>query len=213
MRFDFLIFDLDGTLSDPKLGVVRCMNYALSSFDYAPRGEDEIAQYIGPPLEETIQKLTGSQDEQHIDEMIVRYRERYFEIGYTENELYPNIEEMLSVLKNNNLAMGVCTSKHQTAAEKILERFEITKYFEFIDGPTEKTIKAKQLEKLLGANTISKNSIMIGDRSVDLIAAKSNGLAKAGVLWGYGTSDELNAEDPEYVFSSPRELVETFTAD
>jgi len=106
LQFDTLIFDLDGTLSDPKLGVVRCMNYALTSFDYPPRAEAEIAQYIGPPLEETIQRLTDSNDDQHIDELVAKYRERYFEVGYKENELYADIAEMLSALSNHNFRMG-----------------------------------------------------------------------------------------------------------
>ena len=213
MQFDTLIFDLDGTLSDPKLGVVRCMNYALTSFDYPPRAEAEIAQYIGPPLEETIQRLTDSNDDQHIDELVAKYRERYFEVGYKENELYADIAEMLSALSNHNFRMGVCTSKHQTVAKKIIERFEINQYFDFIDGPTGRTTKAEQLTQLLTDKTITKASIMIGDRFVDLTAAKTNGLASAGVLWGYGSLAELSADEPRYIFKSPLELAKTFSGD
>ena len=106
MHFDTLIFDLDGTLSDPKLGVVRSMNFALSSFDYTPLSEQEITRHIGPPLEETIQQIIGSDDGYHVDEVVAKYRERYFEIGYTENKLYPHILEMLSNLAERDIRMG-----------------------------------------------------------------------------------------------------------
>jgi phosphoglycolate phosphatase len=210
MQFDTLVFDLDGTLSDPKLGVVRCMNFALTSFDYSPLPDQEIAQYIGPPLEEIIQRLTGSNDENHIDTVVAKYRERYFELGFTENKLYPEIPEMLSSLAERNIRMGVCTSKHLHVAEKIVESFGLSQYFDFISGPTSKMIKAKQLEGLLAANTISKNAIMIGDRAVDLIAANANGLAKAGVLWGYGDEEELRPEKPNFLFRNPAELAAAF---
>jgi len=134
-----LIQDLDDALPDPKLGFVSGMNYALISFDYGPKAENEITQFIGPPLEKAIQNLTDSKDEKHINELIVNYRERYFDIGYTENELCPNIVEILSTLLKHNIRMGVCASKLQTIAVKFLERFEIEKYFEFVDGSTEKT--------------------------------------------------------------------------
>ena len=210
MHFDTLIFDLDGTLSDPKLGVVRSMNFALTSFDYSPLPEQKIAQYIGPPLEEIVQRLTGSNDENHIDALVAKYRERYFEFGYTENELYPEIPEMLAKLAERNIRMGVCTSKHLHVAEKIVESFGLSQYFDFINGPTCKMIKAQQLENLLAATTISKNAIMIGDRAVDLIAANANGLAKAGVLWGYGDEDELLPEKPDFMFAEPAQLAAAF---
>ena len=210
MHFDTLIFDLDGTLSDPKLGVVRSMNFALSSFDYTPLSEQEITRHIGPPLEETIQQIIGSDDGYHVDEVVAKYRERYFEIGYTENKLYPHILEMLSNLAERDIRMGVCTSKFQSIAEKILEKFTVRQYFEFVSGPTKKMVKAKQLENLLAKNIISGNAIMIGDRAIDLIAAKSNRLAKAAVLWGYGDEKELLAEKPEFLFADPPQLTAQF---
>ena len=213
MQFDTLIFDLDGTLSDPKLGIVRSMNYALTSFDYPPRAEADIVQHIGPPLEESMQKLTESSDAQHIDDLVVKYRERYFEVGYTENELYSGVIDMLSALSHKQIPMGVCTSKHKTVARKIIERFEIGHYFDFIDGPTGRTTKAKQLSQFLLENIISIHSIMIGDRFVDISAAKTNSLASAGVLWGYGSSEELSAEVPDYIFTTPLELAQTFSED
>jgi len=189
------------------------MNYALTSFDYAPQAEEKIAQFIGPPLEEAMEALTDSSSSYHIDELVAKYRERYFEIGYAENKLYPNIVEMLSRLHESNIFMGVCTSKYQTIAEKILQQFEIDRFFGFINGPLEKKEKATQLKELLDENTITKNSIMIGDRYVDLTAAKKNSLRNAGVLWGYGDLKELSAERPNYIFSNPMELASTFIED
>ena len=210
MQFDTLIFDLDGTLSDPKPGVVNSMNYALTSFGYPPRKESEIAKHIGPPLEKTISLLTDNTDEKHIDELIAKYRERYFEIGYKENSLYPEIHAMLEILKAKKHRMGICTSKHKTIAERIVQRFKIDIFFEFVDGPTRKASKKSQLKKLLEAKIITKQSMMIGDRAVDLVAARSNSLASAGVLWGYGNQIELSKEKPKFLFKTPIELAQNF---
>lgn len=186
------------------------MNYALTSFGYSPRQEAEISKYIGPPLDQTLSALSESDDEVHIDELIAKYRERYFEIGFKENQLYPGVVDMLTALKAENIKMGVCTSKHQTIAIQILQHFEINGFFDFVSGPLDKITKAKQLEELLQQEAISNSSLMIGDRAIDLTSAKQNTLACAGVLWGYGDLEELSAESPNYVFASPMELSNTF---
>lgn len=187
------------------------MNYALTSFDYPPRSEAEIANFIGPPLDQSLKAFSGSENDKHIDELITKYRERYLEVGYKENELYPDSIEMLTLLKNNNRAMGVCTSKHQPIAEQILQHFAIDHFFDFVSGPLDKTTKAKQLEELLRQNKISNDSIMIGDRAIDLTSAQQNNLAGAGVLWGYGNLAELSAEAPNFIFSSSMELANTLS--
>jgi len=208
MPYSTLIFDLDGTLSDPAVGVIRCMNFALTSFDYSPLPEHEITQHIGPPLELTLGKLSGSEDPTHIAALAAKYRERYGELGFKENTLYPGIEHMLSSLRANGQRLGVCTSKLPSNAIKILERFKLIHYFEFVSGPATPQPKSQQLQELLATGSISEEALMIGDRAVDLQAAHSNSLKSAGVLWGYGDREELKAEGPAHLFASPEELTE-----
>jgi len=208
MKLDYLIFDLDGTLSDPALGIIRCMNFALTSYDYAPRSEQEITSYIGPPLEVALSELSGSTDESHLKELISKYRERYGEFGYAENELYPNIRELLKSLQNQGFRMGVCTSKLTIMAEKILDRFALGEYFDFVDGGDFGITKAMQLEKLTATKIVKTNSIMIGDRHVDIAAAKHNGLLSMGVLWGFGSEEELSEAAPDYIIGTTEQLLQ-----
>ncbi|MFN3164617.1 MAG: HAD family hydrolase [Pseudohongiellaceae bacterium] len=203
-----LIFDLDGTLSDPFRGTYRCMNFALVNAGLPPRTEREIRARIGPPLEETLELFAGGDNPLLIHELVDRYRERYSQIGYAENELYPGTTEMLSHLHERGIRMGVCTSKLRQNAVKILSLFKLQKYFSFVSGPDYGVKKYQQLEELLRDGTIDANSIMIGDRGVDIAAAKTNGLMTAAVSWGFGSLKELELESPDFVFQTPAELAE-----
>ena len=209
MPFQSLIFDLDGTLSDPSLGIFRCMNFALVSFGQHPRTELEIKSQIGPPLEETIGKFMDSDDETLIRQVVAKYRERYGEFGFKENTLYPGIPEMLGALHEQGIPMGVCTSKLRKYAIRILEHFELIHYFNFVSGPEFGMSKAQQLDLLLNEGSISKSSLMIGDRAIDLISAHKNGLPSAGVTWGFGSEEELLGENPHSLFVSPEQLAST----
>lgn len=212
MSFQTLIFDLDGTLSDPFLGIYRCMNFALTSLGYHPRSEADIKAHIGPPLEQTIGKFIDSEDDAKVREMVDKYRERYGEFGYRENTLYPGIPEMLRKLKTLDMPMGVCTSKFRRNALKIIEMFELSEFFEFVSGPEFGMSKAQQLDLLIKDGTIPKNSLMIGDRAIDLTSAHENGLASAGVTWGFGSEEELLAENPRFLFTSPEQLAQMLTS-
>ncbi|PCI80949.1 MAG: HAD family hydrolase [SAR86 cluster bacterium] len=207
MSYHSLIFDLDGTLTDPLTGIVRCMNYALSSHDHQPRSEQEIKPYIGPPLEIALSDLSGSKDEAHIKELIATYRERYGELGYAENVVYEGIYDLLDTLQEQGFRMGVCTSKFEKYAIKVLEKFELDKYFRFVSGSgAYGTAKSDQLQELLDTKIVLDSSLMIGDRYIDLTSAHKVGLRSAGVLWGYGSEDELAAEKPEFIAESPVQL-------
>jgi len=206
-----LIFDLDGTLTDPLVGIVRCMNYALSSFDHPPRAEHEITPYIGPPLEIALKELSGSEDEDHIKRLVATYRERYGELGYAENTVYDGVPQMLVTLAEQQIPMLVCTSKLGKYAKKVLQEFDLIDYFQTVSGGGYQIRKQDQLADLLKSNSITQDSIMIGDRAIDLSSAAANGLSSAGVLWGYGSREELQQEEPDYIFNSPLELVEQLT--
>ena len=206
--FEWLLFDLDGTLSDPADGFVNSMNHALIAHDYPPRPAVDLTPHIGPPLEVTIASLSGSEDSTHIRALVDKYRERYGEIGYAENRLYPGIADTLERLSSiDGIRMGVCTSKRADFATRILKQFNLHHYFEFVSGGDVGVAKWQQLQGLLERNTISSQALMIGDRHFDLSAAAKNNLASAGVLWGYGTREELDEHQPEYVFTRPAEIL------
>lgn len=212
MNYDYLIFDLDGTISDPQEGIVRSLNYSLSEHGFETQSREKISPHIGPPLDAALRYFTGSDDEQLISSMVASFRERYGDIGYSENSLYPGIQESLTVLTENSACkLGICTSKRTDFAEKILEMFSIRKLFTFVDGGDVGIAKWQQLEKLKKENSITENSLMIGDRHIDLSAARKNNLDGAGVLWGYGPKEELENEQPMYLFEKTSQLQELCT--
>ncbi len=207
-----LVFDLDGTLSDPAQGILRCINYALTHFGYAPVAEDQITHYIGPPLDETFVTLTSTSSADHVAGLVEKYRERYGARGYCENVIYPGIPEALDALASRNTTMGVCTSKRADFAERILDHFHIRDHFCFVDGGDVGRRKEQQLASLLASGAISSSSCLIGDRAVDVRAAQANGIRAIAVLWGHGSLGELQAAAPDLILESPHELIQLVTS-
>ena len=204
---DVILFDLDGTLSDPLVGIGRSINYALSHFGYPELPLPELAVHVGPPLDQAFKSITGLHSAPVLDGFVAKYRERYGEIGYSENILYPGIPQVLHRLADAGMSLGVCTSKRVDFAEKILELFGLRSYFAFVSGGEIGTHKWQQIEALLENGAITQATVMVGDRAVDVTAAHRNGLHAAGVLWGHGSRPELEAEHPRYLFSAPEELL------
>jgi phosphoglycolate phosphatase len=207
MNNTFFLFDLDGTISDPLDGIALSFNYALSFYGYEAIPVSKIAHYIGPPLDESFKHITGINDIIEISAFISKYRERYSDAGFSENRLYPGIKKTLSDLSCRSIPMAVCTSKRQDFAEKILNFFGIAPYFRFVSGGDIGIQKWQQIESLLDSGSIDQNCIMIGDRAVDLSAAHRNGIKSAGVLWGYGSHEELATQSPDYLLSQPSDLL------
>jgi phosphoglycolate phosphatase len=190
-----LLFDLDGTLSDPLVGISRSINHALTSLGYTALPESEVAQYVGPPLDDTFRVVTGA-PEAEVRQLILLYRERYAETGFAENTLYPGIDTALDALAQQGIPMGICTSKLANFADKILHRFGIRDHFRFISGGDIGVTKQQQIARLLSDGAVDPQARMIGDRSVDLLAAHANGIGSVGVLWGYGSRKELADQSP-----------------
>ena len=202
----YLLFDLDGTLSDPLPGIARSINYALKAFGYPEEPEAGLGRFIGPPLDLTFRALAKTDDEDHIRELVETFRVRFGDIGYRENTLYPGIPEALTALKAVDRNMAVCTSKRGDFAEKIIRMFGLDSYFDFVSGGDIGISKGQQIRGLLDEGRISGDSIMIGDREMDVIAARENGLAAWGVLWGYGSRGELEAIGPDRILTGPDQL-------
>ncbi|MGB5438677.1 MAG: HAD hydrolase-like protein [Gammaproteobacteria bacterium] len=203
-----LVFDLDGTLSDPSLGICRCFNFALEECGYGGVPDELVAAEIGPPLDETFYKLAPHASKSDVQLLITKYRERYAEVGFSENELYLGIPEAIDHLTSAGLKLGVCTSKRRDFAEKILAMFGLLPSFEFVDGGDVGIKKSQQLSSLVVAGLIDQGAVMIGDRNIDILAARSNGLRSIGVLWGFGSSCEIAGVAPDYMVGEIGELVQ-----
>ena len=204
----YLVFDLDGTISDPAVGIARSLNYALQFYSYSAISEDQVSRFIGPPLDMTFQSITGNSSPVHVAALVSKYRERYADVGYSENILYSGVPEALEALSSAGVPIGLCTSKRVDFAESILRLFGLRHHFRFLSGGEISVQKKQQLASLLSDRTISRASIMIGDRAVDIEAAKVNGLESVGVLWGYGSIEELTAAGPHALLEFPHQLVE-----
>jgi phosphoglycolate phosphatase len=201
-----LIFDLDGTISDPAVGIGRSLNYGLAAFGYPEVDEQNVSQYIGPPLDVAFRRLAPDAPNDAIRSMVAKYRERYGNIGYAENVVYTGIPESLEHLASRGVPMGVCTSKRIDFAERILTLFQLRTYFLFVNGGDVGVRKGDQLRLLLEQGTVGASSTMIGDREVDVTAARSNGLRSVGVLWGHGSKQELLIAAPDRLLEFPVEL-------
>ncbi|MBQ0937396.1 HAD family hydrolase [Ideonella paludis] len=198
-----LLFDLDGTLSDPSLGIARCINQGLQALGYEARPEASLHRYIGPPLDQTFKALTSRDDAAHLAELVAAYRERYAQRGYAENTLYPGVPEALQALRQAGAVLGLVTSKRVDFAEQILDLFGLRHHFAWVSGGEIGTPKWQQLQALCASGQVAEHAIMIGDRDVDLQAAHRNGLRSAAVYWGFGSAEELQAEQPHHHCHAP----------
>lgn len=209
-RLKTLIFDLDGTLTDPREGITRCYAQALEELGFEPPALSSLEKYIGPPVQEVFRDLLQTSDPARIQDAIRRYRARYSDIGLFENFAYEGIHEALTQLKAQRYGLLVCTSKPWTFAERILERFELNTFFSAVYGAELDGTRGNKVELL--AYLIERerlppaSSVMIGDRLHDARAAKANGTRSLGVLYGFGDEAELTAAGVEGLCGTPREL-------
>ncbi len=194
-----LVLDLDGTISDPSTGIYRCANYALEMHGLPVVSENAVRKQIGPPLDEMFISLAPGLDVSKIPQLVSSYRERYSEVGYSENRLYLGIVPALNKFKRKGMRLGVCTSKRCDFAKRIVSMFDIQEHFEFVDGGDIGVTKQAQLAALLSSGAIDGDAIMVGDRAVDIQSASKNGLRSIGVLWGFGSREELAEAEPTMI--------------
>jgi phosphoglycolate phosphatase len=205
-----VLFDLDGTLTDPAEGIVRCLEHSLNMLQIACPPASELTRFIGPPLREVFVTVCDSVDEVLIERAVTVFRERFSTIGLFENTPYADVPEMLSTLQSSH-QLFVATSKPQVYAEKILHHFSLADHFLEIHGnDLEGRLddKADLLRELLERRNLhAAETIMIGDRKHDVIAARRNGMKSVGVTYGYGSSEELTEAGADYLCASPLEVV------
>ena len=205
----YLLFDLDGTLTDPMVGITSSVQYALEKFGIRVRYLKELIPFIGPPLAESFQKFYGFSKED-AERAIQYYREYYAPKGIFENEVYEGISEMLAHLTEAGFTLLVATSKPTVFAKKVLKHFGMEEYFSFVGGSEldgSRTKKAEVISYILKICGIrAKEAIMIGDRRHDIEGGKACGLESVGVLYGYGTEQELTEAGADHIIRTVAEL-------
>ena len=201
--YDYLLFDLDGTLTDPAIGITNSVMYALSKWGIKVGNRSELFCFIGPPLSASFKKYYGFSDKDAL--LCVEYYREYFrDKGIFENNVYDGIPELLEQLKNNGKTLILATSKPESFAKQILEHFDLAKYFDFVVGASMDETRNKKEDVIRYALDIAgiekvKNAVMIGDREQDIIGAKINSLDSIGVLYGYGDLNEHTLAGATYI--------------
>lgn len=191
MKYKYILFDLDGTLTDPQEGICKSINHALGYYGME-KPLKELTKYIGPPLLNSFAELVG---EENAQDAVAKYRERFSVVGLYENEIYPNVKNTLSLLKEKGYTLCTASSKPQIYVEKILQHFDIAQYFTIIGGSTldgkicEKEDVIMLVLNQLGADR--QDVVMVGDTRFDLIGAEKMGLDAIGVTYGFASREEL----------------------
>ena len=187
-----IFFDLDGTLTDSGEGIINCATLALEHFGIPVPPRKEMGVFVGPPLEESFVKFGIPKEK--TQEAIDVFRSRYLVVGKFENAPYPGIHQLLDRLKSQGHRLFVATSKPEVTALEVLEKFQMTGYFEVICGATmdgSRVHKADVITYLLGKIGTPENILMVGDTEFDVTGAASHGIKTIGVSWGYGTVEAM----------------------
>lgn len=206
---EYILFDLDGTITDSQLGIKNSVAYALNHFGIKVDNMDSLNKYIGPPLRQSFMEFAGlSEENSHIG--MTKYREYYGPKGIFENELYFGIVDLFEKLKKDNKKIVLATSKPWIYAEIILEHFNIKKYFDFVAGSELNGVRTKKDDVIKYAidkyNINTNNAVMIGDRKHDILGAKANGIKTIGVLYGFGSKDELESAGADYIAKNTEDI-------
>lgn len=208
--FDYLFFDLDGTLTDPAQGITNSFIHALKYFGIEIPSYEKLCSFIGPPLVDTFKTQFGFSDEEAA-EGVKKYREYFAVKGLLENTVYPGIPELLATLKQNGKKLVVATSKPEEYSIKIIEHFGLSQYFENVCGSLMDETRSKKdevIEYAIERNHITDRSkiLMIGDRKHDMLGAKKCGIAACGILFGYGSREELQTNGADMIAGTVKDL-------
>ncbi len=205
-----ILFDLDGTLTDPKDGITRCIQFSLDQLGVTPPEADQLTWCIGPPLRGSFSRLLNTLDEALLDQALSHYRKRFSETGMFENAIYPEITAALRKIRTAGFRVFLATSKPSVYARQILDHFDLTQFFHAIHGSEldgRLSDKGELVAHILDAESLDpKATLIVGDRSQDIIGGKKNGIVTAAATYGYGSREEIAASKPDYVFESPSDL-------
>jgi len=205
-----ILFDLDGTLTDPKEGITRSIAYALERMGVEPPPLADLTFAIGPPLRHSLARLIGNDASDAVERTLAFYRERFADVGLFENAPYEGIADALAELSRGGATLYVATSKPRVYAERIVRHFGLDAHFVAVhgcelDGTRED--KRDLLAHLLPHHGVdARHAVMVGDRGVDMMAARHHGVRAVGALWGYGSPEELNAAGAHVLCARPVEI-------
>lgn len=210
--YQYILFDLDGTLTDPGLGITNSVMHALKKYNIEVEDRTTLYKFIGPPLTDSFETYYGFSPEES-ERAVVYYREYFSEKGLFENTVYPDIEQVLQTLKAQGKTLILATSKPEVYAKQILEHFHLDVYFDFVSGATMDKTRVKKpdiiayaIEKCNLFDDLS-SAIMIGDREHDIFGAKACHMASLGVLYGYGSRNELTEAGATYLAQTPIDIL------
>jgi phosphoglycolate phosphatase len=198
-----VLFDLDGTLTDPGLGITRSLQHALASLGRPAPPADSLLRFIGPPLGETFATLLATRDADLIARAVERYRERYATAGLYENVVYPDVPPALARLRRGGHRMRLVTSKPEVYAARVLRHFGLDGFFDGVHGPQLAALHQDKADLVRGAleagGASPRDAVLVGDRIHDVAAARAHGVAAIAVRWGYGPEAELEGARPDAV--------------
>ena len=212
-KYDVVLFDLDGTLTDSSAGIINSIIYALDKYGISVEDNTVLRKFLGPPLHESFKKFYGFDDKKAMQATNF-YREYFSTKGFLENKVYDGISELLQNLNDNGKRLIVATSKPQVFTDTIIKHFALDKYFEFVAGSNmdgTRSKKAEVIEYALNKCLITdkSNVVMVGDRKHDIIGANAVGIDSIGVEYGYGDYDELKSAGATYIAKTVDELEKT----
>ncbi len=209
--YDYIFFDLDGTLTDPGEGITNSVIYALNKLGIDEPDRTSLYKFIGPPLQDSFKMFYGFSEEKAA--LGVKYYREYFsEKGLFENKVYPDIPGLLEVLKNSGRTLAVATSKPEEFSVRILKHFDLYKYFDFVAGATMDGSRGKKADIIRYALenlriTDTRKVLMIGDREHDIFGAGENNIDCLAVLFGYGNFEEFKKAGAKYIAENPMDIL------
>lgn len=210
----YILFDLDGTLTDPFVGITKAVAYGLKSQGIEPPELEKLKPFIGPPLDDSYMKYYHM-DHDTTWKAIEKFREYFNKSGKFENEVYEGMEDFLQALNDLGLKLYVCTSKPIVFANEIMEHFHLDKYFQGIYGSEFNGIRKEKADViaycLKQEGIRAEDCIMVGDRQHDIIGAHKNNIPCIGVLYGYGDREEFERFDCDYVVNDIKELLDVLS--
>lgn len=211
--FKYILFDLDGTLTDSSKGITNCVRYALDAAGVKLDSEERLYEFIGPPLTDGFMTIAGM-NRKDAKNSTEKFRERYNVTGLFENEPYNGIREVLQTLKDRGFILAVATSKPEETAKRILKHFELTKYFVEITGSsfdgtrdTKQAVIEEVLRRLNISDDEKNNILMVGDRKHDVIGAHACGIEVLGVYYGFAKPGELEEAGAEYIVQNVEDIL------
>ena len=206
MNYDAVVFDMDGTLTDSEPGIIKCLHYAFDKLGLPVPEHQVLRKFLGPPLVESFISFCGMNEEEAVRATGI-YRERYGTKGWKENAVYPGIRSLLRALHHAGRYLSVATGKPHEASDRILRAFDLHEHFNALAGPMPHEHFADKKDLIIRSlNGFTGRGVMIGDRASDIIAARELGMDSIGVLWGYGSREELEEARPDYLVQSVGEL-------